>query len=176
MRNSRTDVCPILKGRDRCVAAYDASMRWAAVALLAGCSFVYQPKPSLDPRAPRPSLWPVLADVTVASVSATSAAIAADVRCSFEPCSISSMPYTLAIGAGALAFALSAWYGGSRYVSATNEPAKQLAGQALAEARRGNCAVAATDAAQLEKLDRTYFDTLADAPEMRDCLWRSCEA
>src|SRR5215470_49193 len=150
-------------------------MRWAAVTLLAGCSFVYQPKPSVDPSAPRPTLRPVLADVMIASATSTVAVVAADIQCSFNPCSITSMPYTVAIGGAAVAFALSAWYGYSQYISSTNETAKQLVGQALVEARRGNCAVAATTAAQLERVDRTYFDTLAEAPEMRTCLWRSCE-
>jgi hypothetical protein len=146
------------------------------IALVAGCSFTLQPKPSLDPHARRPTLGPIVVDASVAAAATGLAAVAAGAGCSGDFCGTFTLPYAYAAGAVAVGFALSAIYGYTRYASHNDEPAKQLAGRALADARRGDCTTAAESAATLEGMDRGVFDLLAADPSIHACLQRSCEA
>jgi len=145
-------------------------------ALLAGCSFAVQPKASLDPHARKPALGPIIVDASLATVATVATGLAAGVGCRADNCADNLRPYAYATGVLAVGFAISALYGHARYASQHDEPAKQLAGRALADAHRGDCAPAAETASTLEGMDRGVFDLVVADPEIHACLQRTCEA
>lgn len=139
----------------------------------AGCSFTFQPRASLDPHARRPSLVPVALDAGLTAATAGLAIAAATGSCDGIGCGLKD-PIAWGFGLMAVPFAISAVYGYIHYRSGADARGHELAGQALASAKAGDCVASTRAAGELADLDRTLFDVAVADPQLSACVQRAC--
>jgi hypothetical protein len=153
---------------------------WIALVVTAsGCSFMVQPKRSLDPRAPQPSAEPVVID-TMLAVTAGAMGIVGEAQ-SCSSCFINAAPVLSGVAlAAAAAFTMSALYGYSRNADAPVDTAgtrsSDLAIHVSIAAHGGDCATAARDSAKLHATDRRAWEGLLSDELVQTCLLNASDA